>query len=139
MITMAPRVTISQELYDHLKDKDGTIAKNLDNMILGKTTKSAPKKAKKRKFPESHILYSSILNAFNPIEPKPLSRRDILEHVNKDLAKTSIPKEFPSWYNQETNLSWRSRFSTTIDNRLLTLIRSKRIKREDGLFYLARD
>lgn len=139
MITMAPRVTISQELYDHLKDKDGTIAKSLDKMILGKTTAAAPKKAKKRKFPESGTLYTSILNAFDLYTAKPLSRKQILEYVNEDLKDSQSAKDYPDWYNYETNLNWRSRFSTTIDNRLLTLVRSNKLRREDGLFYLVRN
>ena len=132
---MAPRVTISQELFDHLKQQDGTISKNLDKIILGKTTDAAPTRTKKRKFPESEILYSAILDTFdNTYQPK--TRQEILEHVNNSLAKTDVPKKYPSWYNYETNTSWRSRFSTTIDNRLLTLVRSKQLRRVDGNFYI---
>ena len=139
MITMAPRITISEELYNHLKNLgfDGTLATQLDKLVLGRFKRQ--NKEKKRKFPESEILVTSILNAFNPLEPKPLSRREILEYVNEDLKNSNSAKQYPKWYNYETNLNWRSRFSVTIDNRLMALVRANRLRREDGLFYLARN
>ena len=137
MVTMAPQIRISQELYKHLKTLGGTMSKNLDKIVLGRETKPIERK-KKRKLPESSILYTSILSAFNPIEPKPISRREILEHVNEDLKDSQSAKDYPQWFDYETNLNWRSKFSMTIDNRLFALVRSNRLRREDGLFYLVR-
>ena len=135
MITMAPTIRISEQLYTHLKTLDGTMSKNLDKIILGKEATPVTRPPK-RKFPESEILYAAIVNTWKDNKQEAKTRRDILEHVNEVLHKTEIGYKYPKWYDYENNLNWKSRFSITIDHRIYALVRSSRLRREDSNLYL---
>lgn len=129
---MAPQIRISDELYKHLKSLDGTMSKNLDKIVLGKEPKPiAP--TKKRKFPESEILFSAILGTFEDTNESK-ARREILEHVDKTLRSTDEVIKYPKWF--DNNMNWRSPFSRTIDNRIFTLVRSNKLTRKGGNLYL---
>ena len=129
---MAPRIRISEELYKHLKLLgSGTLSKRLDKIVLGKETKPIERK-KKRKFPESAVLYPAILGAFKDTN-EPKTRKEILEHVDKTLRSTDEVNKYPKWF--DNNMSWRSAFSITMDNRIMNLVRSNTLRREDGKIY----
>ena len=129
---MAPQIRISDELYKHLKSLDGTMSKNLDKIVLGKEPKPiAP--TKKRKFPESEILFSAILGTFEDTNESK-ARREILEHVDKTLRSTDEVIKYPKWF--DNNMNWRSPFSRTIDNRIFTLVRSNKLTRKGRNLYL---
>ena len=134
MVTMAPTIRISQDLYKHLKNLSGTMSKNLDRLVLGKAmpVRTTPK----RKFPESNILYSAILDTWGGDKDIPKTRREILEYVNEHLKSSDEATKYPKWYDYENNLNWKSRFSVTIDHRIFSLVRSNRLRREESNLYL---
>jgi len=131
---MAPTIRISEQLYTHLKTLDGTMSKNLDKIVLGKTI--PVRTTTKRKFPESEILYAAIVNTWEDNKQEPKTRQEILEHVNEVLHKTEIGYKYPNWYDYENNLIRKSRFSVTIDHRIYALQRSNRLRREGSNLYL---
>lgn len=128
---MAPQIRISDELYKHLKSLNGTMSKNLDKIVLGKEHKPITL-TKKRKFPESAVLYPTILGAFKGTNG-PKTRKEILEHVNKTLRSTDEVIKYPTFFDEWEH--FRSRFQTTIDNRIMNLVRSNTLRREHGKIY----
>ncbi len=147
------QIRISNRLYEHLKSMGGVMSKNLDELVFGKPDNNPLSQDKlddmleQATIPDSVMLYSAILlswgdknKVYENIEDwnKSITRSTIVANVKdyfEELADIEIRKTLmPTFFHDMDN--YRSKFQTTIDNRLTNLVRAGVLERKDGKYLI---
>lgn len=137
------QIRISNRLYNHLKSLGGVMSKNLDELVFGKkdtnplTPESIDAMLEEGLIPDSPQLYSAIMLCWSDHSAAKTraqiitTAKDYFLNLNDIETRKILYKEF--FYDMN---SYRSKFQTTIDNRITNLVRAGIIRREDGKLFL---
>lgn len=136
-------IRISNRLYEHLKSLGGVMSKNLDELVFGKkdtnalTPESIDTMLEKASAPDSPMLYSAIMLCWSDHSAE-ITRGEIIQSIEEKFSSLNSLETrkmlLPSFYVDMH--APRSKFQTTIDNRINNLVRAGVIKRKDGKLLL---
>ena len=139
---MSKQIRISDRLYNHLKAKNVTMSKYLEGLVFEDAEYPKPVTTNYKNYKQvpSTFLYACILDKFIDFRVSytdvGFSRREILNHSLQLLQKQDWTSIYPRWFSNP--LEHRSKFSTTIDNRIFHYLRSEILIKKDDKYYLAK-